>query len=284
MATREQALEQEQSGKPKPKRVLYPYGTASAERDDTITVLGALKVATATQIMRLVRPHLTDNKAIHNALLDLQKHGLVVSEGNTPGPRGRIGSPGRCGPAAQKLWRLTAASLDYAEPVMGEGVDGGLARGVARGGAKHAMAVNETVSAFVRGGTVPDSPAASAGSRRSEPRSTCTASIAGLIGDPDMAPYVAAKHGVIGLTMAAAVDYAQAGVRVNALAPGLTETPMTRAWRHAQAKRDIVLAGPQMHRAAKPEEMVGMVLYLSSPLASFATGCLYVIDGGQTAH
>ncbi|MFF7199271.1 replication-relaxation family protein [Streptomyces sp. NPDC008079] len=147
--------EAEQPGKPKPKRVLYPYGSASPERDDTITVLGALKVATATQIMRLVRPHLTDNKSIRNALLDLAKHGLVVSEGNTAGPRGRIGAPGRSGPAAQKLWRLTAAGLDYADQILEEGVDGGLARGVARGGAKHAMAVNETVTAFVRGGTLP---------------------------------------------------------------------------------------------------------------------------------
>ncbi|MFG1812104.1 replication-relaxation family protein [Streptomyces sp. NPDC049040] len=159
--TQEQVPEQGEKPKPKPKRrrVLYPYGSASPERDDAITVLGALKVATATQIMRLVRRHLTDNKSIRNALLDLQKHGLVVSEGNTAGPRGRIGAPGRAGPAAQKLWRLTPAGLDYADRIMEEGVDGGLARGVARGGAKHAMAVNETVTAFVRGGTTPGSPA-----------------------------------------------------------------------------------------------------------------------------
>lgn len=155
----EQIQEREQNEKPKPKRVLYPYGSASSERDDAITVLGALKVATATQIMRLTRPHLTDNKAVRNALLDLHKHGLVVSEGNTAGPRGPIGVRGRTGPAAQKLWRLTAAGLDYADQIMDEGVDGGLARGVARGGAKHAMAVNETVTAFVRGGTAPDAAA-----------------------------------------------------------------------------------------------------------------------------
>lgn len=111
-----------------------------------------------------------------------------------------------------------------------------------------------------------------------------TASIAGLVGDPDMAPYVAAKHGVIGLTRAAAVDYAKSGIRVNALAPGLTRTAMTQPWLDDPVKRDIVMAGPQMGRAADPEEIVGMVLHLASPAASFTTGGVFVVDGGQTAH
>lgn len=107
-------------------------------------------------------------------MLDLQEHGLVVSEGNTAGPRGRIGAPGRAGPAAQKLWRLTSAGLDRADQIMVEGVDGGVARGVTRGGTKHAMAVNETVIAIVRGGTLPDAAGGiSAASRRSAPRRTC---------------------------------------------------------------------------------------------------------------
>lgn len=111
-----------------------------------------------------------------------------------------------------------------------------------------------------------------------------TASIAGVIADPGMAPYVAAKHGVIGLTRAAAIDYAKHGIRVNALAPGLVETPMTQRWLDDPAMRDIVLAGPLMGRAAQPEEMAGMVLFLCSPLASFATGQTFIIDAGQTAH
>ena len=109
-----------------------------------------------------------------------------------------------------------------------------------------------------------------------------TASIAGLIADPGMAPYVAAKHGVIGLTKAAAVDHAKDGVRVNALAPGLVETPMTKRWLDDPKIRDAVLAGPLLGRSAQPEEMTGMVLFLCSPLASFATGQTFTVDAGQT--
>lgn len=111
-----------------------------------------------------------------------------------------------------------------------------------------------------------------------------TASIAGVVADPGMAPYVAAKHGVIGLTKAAALDYATAGVRVNALAPGLVATGMTKGWLDDPEMRKVVVAGSQLGRPAEPEEIVGMVLYLASDLASFATGGVYVVDGGQTAH
>jgi NAD(P)-dependent dehydrogenase (short-subunit alcohol dehydrogenase family) len=111
-----------------------------------------------------------------------------------------------------------------------------------------------------------------------------TASIAGLIADPGMSPYVAAKHAVIGLTKSAAIDYARSGIRVNALAPGLVRTPMTERWLADPAMREVVLSGSLMGRAAEPEEMVGTVLYLCSPMSSFATGQTFTIDGGQTAH
>jgi NAD(P)-dependent dehydrogenase (short-subunit alcohol dehydrogenase family) len=111
-----------------------------------------------------------------------------------------------------------------------------------------------------------------------------TASVAGIIADPGMAPYVAAKHGVVGLSKAAALDYAKSGIRVNALAPGLVATGMTKGWLDDPDMRDVVVAGSQLGRPAEPEEIAGMVLYLSSDLASFATGGVYVVDGGQTAH
>ena len=111
-----------------------------------------------------------------------------------------------------------------------------------------------------------------------------TASVAGLIADPDMAPYVAAKHGVVGLTRSAAYDHGKDGIRVNALAPGLVETGMTEVWRKDPEKWAAVTSNNFLSKAASPEEIAGMVLFLASDLARFATGGVYTVDGGQTAR
>jgi NAD(P)-dependent dehydrogenase (short-subunit alcohol dehydrogenase family) len=110
------------------------------------------------------------------------------------------------------------------------------------------------------------------------------ASIAGMIAEPGISPYVAAKHAVIGLTKSAAIEYATQGIRINALAPGLVETGMTRHWFEDDNTRTHLLANTPLGRAAQPEELANMVLFLCSDLASFAVGQTFVLDGGYTAH
>ena len=111
-----------------------------------------------------------------------------------------------------------------------------------------------------------------------------TASVAGLRADPGMAPYVAAKHAVVGLTKAAAIDYAASGIRVNAIAPGLVRTPMTERWLNDPQMRDRVLADSPIRRAAEPDDIAGLVLFLASDLANVITGAVYPVDGARTAH
>ncbi|WP_408590736.1 SDR family NAD(P)-dependent oxidoreductase [Novosphingobium sp.] len=111
-----------------------------------------------------------------------------------------------------------------------------------------------------------------------------TASVGALIADPNMSVYCAMKHAVSGLTKAAAVEYAQRGIRVNAIAPGFVVTPMTQHWADSADFRAAFFAGNVSGRAALPEEISGTVLHLLSDAASFINGATFVIDGGQTAH
>ncbi|MBK8629345.1 MAG: SDR family oxidoreductase [Sphingomonadales bacterium] len=111
-----------------------------------------------------------------------------------------------------------------------------------------------------------------------------TASVGGVIADPNMSAYVAAKHGVVGLTKAAAIEYAQQGIRVNAIGPGFVVTPMTQHWADSAEFRAAFFAQNISGRAAQPEEIAGTVLHLCSDAASFINGSLFIIDGGQTAH
>ncbi len=108
-----------------------------------------------------------------------------------------------------------------------------------------------------------------------------TASIAGLIGLPGSASYTAAKHGVVGLTRTAAIDYAAAGIRVNAVCPGYVETPMTVE--SFQRRGAQILGIVPQGRYGQPQEIAEMVVWLCSDRASFVTGAAYAVDGGYTA-
>ena len=111
-----------------------------------------------------------------------------------------------------------------------------------------------------------------------------TSSIAGLVGERTMAIYSATKHGIIGLTKTAALEYAPRGIRVNALAPGGTRTGMFEAVKDTPGFMDMVNGLHPIGRVAEPVEIAEAALFLLSPAASFMTGSTLVVDGGLTAQ
>lgn len=109
------------------------------------------------------------------------------------------------------------------------------------------------------------------------------ASINGLVGNGGQAGYTATKHGVIGLTRHGALRWAQAGIRVNAVCPGVIETPMTNFVATNPDLRKMVDGMTPMGRMGQAAEIASAVLWLCSAGASFVTGHALVVDGGATA-
>jgi NAD(P)-dependent dehydrogenase (short-subunit alcohol dehydrogenase family) len=107
-----------------------------------------------------------------------------------------------------------------------------------------------------------------------------TASGYGLKGARGNAAYVASKHGIVGMTKVAALENAQAGVRVNSLCPGWTETPLIAARLGEPEFRARILASEPMGRVGRPEEIAAAVVWLCSDAASFVTGHALSVDGG----
>lgn len=110
-------------------------------------------------------------------------------------------------------------------------------------------------------------------------------SIAGLIGFPGSPAYVASKHGVIGLTKTAALEFAKQNIRVNAICPGIIQTPMIDRFTHGEAQlHKQLIAGEPVGRAGKPEEIAAAALWLCSDQSGFVTGHPLVVDGGWVAQ
>lgn len=111
-----------------------------------------------------------------------------------------------------------------------------------------------------------------------------TASAAGLIGSHGMPTYTAAKHGVVGLTRTAALEYAKAGIRINAVCPGVVDTPMTQGIMAQHPRMAQATTAMPIGRECRPEEIAEAAVWLCSDGASFVTGHAMAVDGGLTAH
>jgi NAD(P)-dependent dehydrogenase (short-subunit alcohol dehydrogenase family) len=111
-----------------------------------------------------------------------------------------------------------------------------------------------------------------------------TASVAGLVGNPGLGSYCASKHGVVGLTRAAALDYISQGIRINAVCPGATRTQLLESWFQDPAVEQHVMKLHPIGRIADPTEIAQVVLFLASAESSFMVGQAVPVDGGLTAQ
>ena len=111
-----------------------------------------------------------------------------------------------------------------------------------------------------------------------------TASVAGLVGGVGLSSYVASKHGVVGRTKTAALEYATQGIRVNGVCPGSIQTPMTERGLSDPERMARIIASEPIGRVGTPEEVAEGVVWLCSDAASFVTGHTMTVDGGDVAQ
>jgi len=109
------------------------------------------------------------------------------------------------------------------------------------------------------------------------------ASTSSILASPSRTAYVASKHGVVGLTKQLAFDLGPLGIRVNAVAPGVVRTPLTEEYFHDPDRVARLSAAYPLGRAATPEDVAEVILFLASEAARFVTGAVVPVDGGYTA-